>query len=396
MTIPKGVTGIGTTAFYGCCALKRVAIPSSVERIGWHAFSIYYGGNYGPKEVLTDIGDSDRIKSLLAASGMVFDYTVVVEPSNIIQYCETKGLSNPNPTSVWISKGIVFEPLSDIDGWRFIGWSPASVAIGHVGDVVATAEWELITNDVQFVYGEHGKATGFIPASQKVAYGDHPQIPGASADFGWKFAGWWSEEVGGCEVTSSTIITSDMIFYAHWIADPIPEVRNDATPAEIANALSGSADVKLAENIVDASTYGQYREWANNVKVKGGSSPVGAEGVKNSQNAWLSFALGSETLIEPAPTAGDLQVDTFEPAIESGKFDFAVSVKDIQIGSGAAVDNLKKVFCLEGGSSLQGLSSENVDITFGTPENGKVKFTAGPNAANADATTFFMKVEFAP
>jgi len=42
------------------------------------------------------------------------------------------------------------------------------------------------------------------------------------------------------------------------------------------------------------------------------------------------------------------------------------------------------------------LSSDNVDITFGTPENGKVKFTAGPNAANADATTFFMKVKLAP
>jgi len=38
----------------------------------------------------------------------------------------------------------------------------------------------------------------------------------------------------------------------------------------------------------------------------------------------------------------------------------------------------------------------NVDITFGTSENGKVKFTAGPNAANADAATFFLKVKLAP
>jgi len=35
----------------------------------------------------------------------------------------------------------------------------------------------------------------------------------------------------------------------------------------------------------------------------------------------------------------------------------------------------------------------NVDITFGAHEGGKVKFTAGPNAENADATTFFMKVK---
>jgi len=71
-------------------------------------------------------------------------------------------------------------------------------------------------------------------------------------------------------------------------------------------------------------------------------------------------------------------------------------VKDVEVGSAAAAANLKKVFGLEGGSSLEGLSSDNVDITFGAPENGKVKFIAGPNEANADATAFFMKVKLAP
>jgi len=36
------------------------------------------------------------------------------------------------------------------------------------------------------------------------------------------------------------------------------------------------------------------------------------------------------------------------------------------------------------------LSSDGVSL------NNKVKFTAGPNADNADATTFFMKVKLAP
>jgi len=101
-------------------------------------------------------------------------------------------------------------------------------------------------------------------------------------------------------------------------------------------------------------------------------------------------------LIENAPTDEDLTIEAFEPAGESGKFDFTVSVKDIEVGSEAAAENLKKVFGLEGGSSLKCLSSDNVDITFGVPKDGKVKFTAGPNAANADVTTFFMKVKLAP
>jgi len=49
----------------------------------------------------------------------------------------------------------------------------------------------------------------------------------------------------------------------------------------------------------------------------------------------------------------------------------------------AAAEDQEKVFGLKSGSSLEGMSSDNVDITFGTPENGKVKFTAGPNVANA-------------
>jgi len=82
---------------------------------------------------------------------------------------------------------------------------------------------------------------------------------------------------------------------------------------------------------------------------------------------------------------------------DDGKFEFAVGINGVNIGGGSVAEemlkaNLKKVLGLDGGTSLEEMSSDNVDIVFGTPENGKVKFTAGPNAANADATTFFMKV----
>jgi len=77
-----------------------------------------------------------------------------------------------------------------------------------------------------------------------------------------------------------------------------------------------------------------------------------------------------------------------------GKFDFTVSVKDVEVGSEATAENLKKVFGLEGGSSLEGMSSDNVDITFGMPENGKMKFAAGPK--DKGQATFFMKVKVLP
>jgi len=115
-----------------------------------------------------------------------------------------------------------------------------------------------------------------------------------------------------------------------------------------------------------------------------------------SETAWLSYALGQDTLLGKAPTDEDLSVETFEPAAESGKFDFTVSVKDVEVGSEAAKENLKKVFGLEGAATLEGaaFSSDKVEIEFGTPVGGKVKFTAGPK--DASEGTFFMKVKVLP
>jgi len=177
--------------------------------------------------------------------------------------------------------------------------------------------------------------------------------------------------------------------------DPIPDLGENPTAQQIEQALDGSADAKLTTNITDVATYEQYREWANRVKIKGGTA-AGQKAVKNAAHAWLSFALGSEVLIESAPKDGDLKVDAFEPTATAGSFDFTVSIEDIPVGDDAKPGNLAKVFGLEGGPSLQGMSSENVDITFSTPVDGKVKFTAGPNAKNANAKTFFMKVKMIP
>jgi len=190
-------------------------------------------------------------------------------------------------------------------------------------------------------------------------------------------------------------IYEPVIYTIKSVTDPLPEIVNP-TPEQIETVLAKAEDPKLAENITNESEYVEFRVWAGAVKPHGGSTAAGVDNVMAASNAWVSFALGQDTLLETPPTDEDLSIEAFEPAAMDGKFDFTVSVKDVEVGSEAAAENLKKVFGLEGGSSLQGLSSDNVDIVFGTPENGKVKFTAGPNAANADATTFFMKVKLAP
>ena len=166
--------------------------------------------------------------------------------------------------------------------------------------------------------------------------------------------------------------------------DPIPELGPEAGAAAVRSALEGSADARLAENIANAETYGAYRAWA---------LKIGAAEVKASPNAWASFAVDSAALLAKMPTDGDLKVEEFKPSATSGSFDFTVSVKDVTIGDKASGDNLKKLFGLEGTSSLgaEGFSSESVAIEFGLPVDGKLKFTAEPN--DKTSSSFFMRMK---
>ena len=113
----------------------------------------------------------------------------------------------------------------------------------------------------------------------------------------------------------------------------------------------------MFENILDVVSYGEYRKWAMKV--------APAE-VMASPFAWASFATDSAALLAKMPTDEDLKVEEFKPSVAAGSFDFTVSVKDVRIGDKTSVDNLKKLFGLEGAESLDSatFSSENVSLDF--------------------------------
>ena len=171
------------------------------------------------------------------------------------------------------------------------------------------------------------------------------------------------------------------------IPDPIPELSASATTAEVAAALVGSVDAKLAGNITDAATYAAYRTWAL------GLTGVTPDQVKDSPNAWLSYALDTDALIAAAPKEGDLTIGGFTQGSSAGVFDLSVSISGIAVGDNATAANLAKVFGVEGAGSLDEseFKEENVDIEFGEPEGGKVKIKATPK--DPTAKQFFMRVK---
>ena len=189
-------------------------------------------------------------------------------------------------------------------------------------------------------------------------------------------------------------------------SDFIPAVSTDAVPEVVVAALSGSADVNLTANITNATQYTDYRTWALSVT----NETITAQTVKESIRAWLSYALGADALIGKEITSNDVQIVGFEVgdggamgtsgAMGSSRptFTFEVAIDGVNIGGGTVSEtmlkeNLKKVLGIEGAKSLSSgaFSSDNIDITFDTPVDGKAKFTVSPPADAGNS--FFMRVK---
>ena len=175
------------------------------------------------------------------------------------------------------------------------------------------------------------------------------------------------------------------------LTDPIPPIVSDS---EVLTALTGTTDVNLTVNVTNAAQYAAYRNWA--LSVTNGTTT--AQMIKESTRTWLSFALGADALIGKELTSDDVKIESFTSASCDGKFEFTVSVKDVNIGGGSVAaetlkENLKKVLGIEGSATLSpgGFSSDNIDITFDTPVDGKARFIVSPPADAGNS--FFMRVK---
>ena len=173
--------------------------------------------------------------------------------------------------------------------------------------------------------------------------------------------------------------------------DPIPlVVSND----DLAAALAGTTDASLTVNVTNVAQYAAYRTWALSIT----NATTTAQMIKESTRTWLSYAFGADALIAKELTSDDVKIESFTPASTDGQFEFTVSVKDVNIGGGSVEvetlkENLKKVLGIEGAATLSpgGFSSDNIDITFDAPVDGKARFTVSPPA---DAgSSFFMRVK---
>jgi uncharacterized caspase-like protein len=192
-----------------------------------------------------------------------------------------------------------------------------------------------------------------------------------------------------------------------WIApppgNPIPAFPPDSAPERIASSLAGSADSALVEHVADADAYSAYRAWAQAVKLTGGAALAGAAAVRESPHAWLSFALGSDTLLPDDFGSDDVRIVAFGPADNAGAFAFEVEIDGVEIGSSAAVtektllENLMKAFLVEGAETPEpdefSPAGVDVEVWVDSPAGDRVRLLAVPPDDASDAFFFRVRVE---
>ena len=151
VTIPEGVTHIGSSAFYGCSGLTSVTIPSSVTSIGAHAFYACFG--------LTSVTIPEGVTSIEACA-----------------FADCWGLMSVTiPSSVKTIGGCAF-PTSlrrmNFSGVVPVGWTgalPAPATKFYYNKDYAT-EWEKAQRDA----GIPGEGTPYDVATSEIV----PQVAG--------------------------------------------------------------------------------------------------------------------------------------------------------------------------------------------------------------------------
>jgi hypothetical protein len=282
---------------------------------------------------------------------------------------------------------------------------------GYVGYFVAP-DYECEEIDKYIVEFDANGGSVEIPQKTVAIGGLYGPLP-VPYRTGCSFLGWHSQEgrsinmYSPCRIADSQMISGpggekgSIKLVAGWRgldAEVFPEVATNAGLEKVSAALAGTVDAHIAANITNAIQYAAYRTWALSLT----NEMVTARTVKESARAWLSYALGANALIEREITSNDLRIVSFTLVENSGnipaaQFSFEVAIDGVDIGGGTVEEavlkeNLKKVIRMEGAKALSSdaFSSDNLDITFDSPVEGKARFTVKP-PIDAD-NIYFMRV----
>ncbi|MBQ4198506.1 MAG: leucine-rich repeat protein [Kiritimatiellae bacterium] len=260
ITIEAGVTNIGMMAFAMCSALESVEIPDTATAIGSQAFlmSMNLASVTIPSSVMeigkdaflytalstvnVDYGDGDRVKALLAASGVDVSKLTFVEPFMLTFDPAGGEFAEGVETNRFIHAGAELGELPEatLTGYTFKGWFTAATngyevaATNTMGDADATVYAQWTINQYTITFAVDGATYAVVTND----YGAAVTAPEAPAKTGYTFAGWDPE-------LPETMPAEDLSFTAQWTANRYTLTFDSNGGSDVA-AITGScgADVK--------------------------------------------------------------------------------------------------------------------------------------------------------
>jgi uncharacterized repeat protein (TIGR02543 family) len=217
--IPDSVTGIGWGAFQGCARLTSVAIPSGVTNIKGRAF--------------------DSCDSLAS----------VIIPGNVTEIGEYAFAHCDSLVSVSLpsSIAIIGEFAFPRENLRFKVYS------GSYAQTYADREgipYDIIIASYTVIFDADGGSVSL--SSMMVTVGDFVGTLPVPVRPGYTFKGWFTAPSDGTQISESTPVTADVIYYAHWEAvssqaEEVTPPKDEAPPAQFTvtfNANGGSVSQK--------------------------------------------------------------------------------------------------------------------------------------------------------
>ena len=386
----KPVTSIGDYAFEDCSGLSSVTIPDSVTSIGSYAFdycsrltSVVIGNG------VTSIGDG----AFYDCSGL----TSVTIPDSVTSIGDSAFRGCSGLASVVIGNGVTsigYSAFEDCSGLSSVTIPDSVTSIGdfafyNCSGLASVVIGNGVTSIGDFAFEDCSglKSVTFLGNAPAVHFSIFYGVNSSCvASVSPKSTGWG---VGVGEKWNELTLQ-------YW-----PEILTDiSSDAAVGEVMSKFVDKGLVAQVSTVADYNAFRAWVD-------GNNLYQSNVVESTRTWLSYALGADALIGKEIASNDVRIVAFETAdVESGamglshptSFAFEVAIDGVNIGGGMVAvetlkENLKKVLDVEGATTLSpdAFSSDNIEITFDTPVDGKARFIA-TSPANA-GNTFFMRVK---
>ena len=113
-------------------------------------------------------------------------------------------------------------------GYKFLGWFDAKDNGNAItddtivnSDITLYAHWERIIPSYTVSYDTNGGNEHY--SSVSIQEGAKIQFPESPTRDGYKFLGWYDSKDGGNEIAGSSVVTRDMVLYAHWAMDAVDD-----------------------------------------------------------------------------------------------------------------------------------------------------------------------------